>query len=234
MVGRDRSAYLRLPVRTRNVWPGHDLTEVVDEALADAGVSLRSGDVVALAEKIVAISQGHVVPVDEVRVRALARLLSRFTTRTPSGIFLGLPESFELAVRVAGVPRILAGTVATALTRPLGIRGVFYRVTGWEVAAIDSPDPDALPPSDTCIKLAPHDPGGVSARLAAHLSARAGARIEVAVVDVNDIGAEVLGASPGVDRRLLVSVLRDNPLGQDRQQTPVGIVRRVVPPGAWS
>lgn len=231
MIGRDRSAYLRLPVRTRHVWPGSELTDVVEGGLVGSGVSLGSGDVVVLAEKIVAISQGRVVPLEEVHVRPISRLLSRFTTRTPSGIFLGLPESFELAVREVGLPRILAGSAAAALTRPFGIRGVFYRFTGWQVAAIDSPDPDALPPSDTCVKLAPDDPGGVSARLAEHLSERAGARVEVAVVDVNDIGADVLGASPGVDRELLVSVLRDNPLGQDRQQTPVGIVRRVVPAG---
>jgi F420-0:gamma-glutamyl ligase len=225
MVGRDRVPYLRIPVRTRNVWPGDKLADVVDEGLASCPVALRAGDVLVVAEKIVAIGQGRVVRPEDVEVRRLARVLARFTLRTPAGISLGMPESFELAVREAGVARILAGAAAAAITRPLGIRGVFYRFAGWEVAAIDSPDADALPPSDRCIKLAPHDPDGAARRLADHVSGRAGARVEAAVVDVNDIGAEVLGASPGVDRRLLVSVLRDNPLGQDVQQTPVGIVR---------
>ena len=46
-----------------------------------------------------------------------------------------------------------------------------------------------------------------------------------AVVDVNDVGAEVLGASAGIDRDLLRQATRDNPLGQGHQQTPVGIIR---------
>lgn len=225
MVGRDGIPYLRIPVRTRNVWPGDRLPDVVDEGLRGAAIRARPGDVLVVAEKIVAIGQGRVVPVEEVEVRRLSRLLARFTLRTPAGISLGLPESFELAVREAGMPRILAGAAAAALTRPLGVRGVFYRFAGWEVAAIDSPDPDALPPSDRCIKLAPDDPAGAARRLADHVSAASGGRVEAAVIDVNDIGAEVLGASPGVDARLLVSLLRDNPLGQDTQQTPLGIVR---------
>jgi hypothetical protein len=225
MVGRDHVPYLRIPVRTRNVWPGDRLSDVVEEGLAGCPVSLRTGDVLVVAEKIVAIGQGRVVRPEDVQVRRLARLLARFTLRTPAGISLGMPESFELAIREAGVARILAGAAAAAVTRPLCVRGVFYRFAGWEVAAIDSPDADALPPSDRCIKLAPDDPEGAAHRLADHVSARIGGRVEVAVVDVNDIGAEVLGASPGVDRQLLVSVLRDNPLGQDVQQTPLGIVR---------
>jgi len=225
MVGRDRVPYLRIPVHTRNVWPGDRLSEVVDEGLAGCPVSPRTGDVLIVAEKIVAIGQGRVVRPEDVQVRRLARLLARFTLRTPAGISLGMPESFELAVREAGAARILAGAAAAAVTRPLGVHGVFYRFAGWEVAAIDSPDADALPPSDTCIKLAPDDPERAARRLAEHVGTRIGARVQAAVVDVNDIGAEVLGASPGVDRRLLVSVLRDNPLGQDVQQTPLGIVR---------
>jgi hypothetical protein len=232
MVGRDRASYLRIPVRTRNVWPGDHLHDVVDEGLAGCPVAARAGDLLIVAEKIVAIGQGRVVRPEEVEVRRLARFLARFTLRTPAGISLGLPESFEMAVREAGVTRILAGAAATAVTRPLGVRGLFYRFAGWEVAAIDSPDHDALPPSNTCIKLAPEDPEGAARRLADHVSRRTGARIEAAVVDVNDIGAEVLGASTGVDRRLLVSVLRDNPLGQDVQQTPLGIVRRADGRGA--
>jgi asparagine synthase (glutamine-hydrolysing) len=226
MVGADGQAYVRMPVRTRRVWPGDGLAEVVTDGVAHCGIPLRAGDVVIVAEKIVAIGQGRCVPVEQVTVRPLARVLARFVRRTPAGISLGLPEAFELAAREAGLLRILAGTLAAGLTRPLGIRGVFYRITGWEVAAIDSPDADALPPSDRCVKLAPRDPEGAAAELAGHVSHRAGARIEAAVVDVNDIGAEVLGASSGVDRRLLVSLLRDNPLGQDTQQTPVGIVQR--------
>jgi len=230
MVAEDGLAHLRLPVRTRNVWPGDELDGVVEEGLRNCGLPLRAGDVLVVAEKIVAVAQGRVVPVEEVRVSPLARLLSRYTFRTPSGISLGMPESFELAIREVGLARILVGAVGAALTRPLGIRGVFYRIAGWQVAAIDSPDADALPPSNTCIKLAPRDPGGVSLRLAEQLTRLAGARVEVAVVDVNDVGAEILGASSGVNRRLLVSLLRDNPLGQDTQQTPVGIVRQAVFP----
>ena len=225
MVGRDHVPYLRIPVGTRNVRPGDKLRDVVDEGLASCPIQLCGGDVLVVAEKIVAIGQGRVVRPEDVEVRRLARVLARFTLRTPAGISLGLPESFELAVREAGVVRILAGAAAAAITRPFGIRGLFYRFAGWKVAAIDSPDADALPPSDRCIKLAPDDPDGAARRLADHVSSRVGARVEAAVVDVNDIGAEVLGASPGVDRRLLISVLRDNPLGQDVQQTPLGIVR---------
>jgi hypothetical protein len=229
MVGADGSVYVRLPVRTRNVWPGDQLAEVVTEGVLHCGVWLCAGDVVIVAEKIVAIGQGRCMPVEQVTVRPLARLLARFVRRTPAGISLGLPEAFELAARQAGLARILAGSLAAALTRPFGVRGLFYEITGWEVAAIDSPDPDGLPPSDRCVKLAPRDPERASVELARHLSEQLSARIETAVVDANDIGAEVLGASAGVDRRLLISLLRDNPLGQDTQQTPVGIVRRASP-----
>jgi hypothetical protein len=226
MIGHDGCPYLRIPVRTRNVWPGDVLTEVVLEGVRGCAVPLQPGDVLVIAEKIVAISQGRCVPADQVQVRPMARLLARFVTRTPAGISLRLPQSFEMAIRDVGMTKILAGTVAAALTRPFGVRGVFYSITGWQVAAIDSPDVDALPPSNTHIKLAPHDPEGTADHLAGVITDALDVRVEVAVVDVNDIGAEVLGASRGVDRPLLVSLLRDNPLGQDTQQTPVGIVRR--------
>lgn len=228
MVGGDGACYLRLPTRTRNVWPSDSLASVLDDGLADMGLEFFPGDVVVVAEKIVAISQGRCVAVDQVKVGLVAKILSLFVTRTPAGISLRLPAAFQVAIQDVGLTRILAATAAAALTRPLGIRGAFYRVAGWKVAAIDSPDADALPPSDTHIKLAPLAPQATAKRLADHLSARAATRIEVAIVDVNDIGAEVLGGSAGVDHQLVVSVLRDNPLGQDTQQTPIGIIRRVA------
>ena len=45
---------------------------------------------------------------------------------------------------------------------------------------------------------------------------------------INDIGGNILGAAPGsVDRALAVQILRDNPLGQSHEQTPMGIIRPV-------
>jgi hypothetical protein len=51
--------------------------------------------------------------------------------------------------------------------------------------------------------------------------------VGVAIIDANDIGVNVLGGSPGVDVRLVESLLRDNPLGQGAQQTPVALLRPV-------
>ena len=51
----------------------------------------------------------------------------------------------------------------------------------------------------------------------------------MAIADLNDLGGEILGTSdPKMDRELLVRILKDNPLGQEGQQTPMGIIRRVA------
>ena len=48
------------------------------------------------------------------------------------------------------------------------------------------------------------------------------------VVDINDLEGQILGTSdPSMDRDLYVKVLKDNPLGQDDQQTPMGVIRHV-------
>ena len=56
-----------------------------------------------------------------------ARLLSRFVSRTPVGVGLGHPATMQLAIDEVGLPRILLASVAAAVTRPFGMRGVFYR-----------------------------------------------------------------------------------------------------------
>jgi len=46
------------------------------------------------------------------------------------------------------------------------------------------------------------------------------------VVDINDLGGNILGSTldkPAEKR--LVAILKDNPLGQGHQSTPLGIVR---------
>jgi F420-0:gamma-glutamyl ligase-like protein len=191
----------------------------VRDALRD--VELQPGDVVAVSEKAVAICQGRSYPVGDVEARPLARTLSKFVGRTASGIGLGIPATMELAIREAGEARILGATAAAAVTKPFGVKGVFYRVAGPAVRAIDGPTRGTIPPYDGHAKLGPEDPEGVARELARELG------VGVAIIDANDIGVNVLGVSPGVDAATVASLLRDNPLGQGAQQTPIALLRPV-------
>ncbi len=215
--GRD---YARVPIRTRLFVAGDDLAAGLSDALT--ATALEPDDVVAVSEKAVAICQGRSFPVEEVHARPLARLLARFVGRSASGIGLGIPATMELAVREAGAPRILVATLAAAVTKPFGVKGTFYRVAGPAVRAIDGPTRGTIPPYDGHAKMGPNDPEGVASALATALGVR------VAIIDANDIGVNVLGTSAHVDAALVESLLRDNPLGQGAQQTPVALLRPVA------
>lgn len=51
----------------------------------------------------------------------------------------------------------------------------------------------------------------------------------ILITDINDIGGVIMGAAPlSIDRGLMAAILRDNPLGQSHEQTPMGIIRPVA------
>ena len=63
--------------------------------------------------------------------------------------------------------------------------------------------------------------------VASDISQRLGGT-QVAVTDINDLEGQILGTSDKrMDRELLCKILKDNPLGQCSEQTPMGIIRRV-------
>ena len=50
---------------------------------------------------------------------------------------------------------------------------------------------------------------------------------EVAVMDANDLGREVLGVSKNITVDMCKQIFDDNPLGQSSEQTPIAIVRKI-------
>ena len=226
------TVYARLPVKTDLVGKGDDLDGLFRRQVLP---HVRPGDVVAVAEKPVAASQGRSYPIADIKPTRLARVLSKAVTRTPHGIGLGMPETMQLALDEAGAPRIIAAATAAAAGRVIGKRGLFYKIAGPTVEAIDGPTPYTLPPHNTHAKLGPEDPDGVAARLSGLLSREAPrtaasgnghpAVVGVAVVDASDLDVHVLGASAGVDRALVRRLMLDNPLGQGHEQTPVAVLR---------
>ena len=221
-----RTVFARLPLHTDLVGRGDDLDDLMRRQIAE---HVRPGDLVVMAEKPIAASQGRSYALDEIHPTQLAKVLSKAVTKTPHGIGLGIPETMQLAIDEAGAPRIVAAAAVSAAGKVVGKRGLFYKVAGANVEAIDGPTWNTLPPHNTHAKLGPADPDGVAAHLADVLSDAAGGRVEFVVIDANDLTATVLGASPGADRALAKRLMRDNPLGQGHEQTPVCVLRPLGP-----
>jgi len=211
--------YERIPVKTKVIVSGDDIVEVVAEFVAG---KLTIGDIVFISEKAVACSQGRSIPLTEIKPGFWAKLLSKYVTRTPHGIGLGMPETMEMAIKECGLPRILAASCVGAVGKLLRRKGDFYRVAGDKAASIDGPTPYTIAPYNKCVTLGPKDPDKVAHAISKKIGA------PVAIVDVNDLGGKVLGSSSSdMNRESIVGILKDNPLGQGSQQTPVGIIRKV-------
>ena len=226
--------WARFPIRSALLSPGSDLVQaLLDglERLGGDGVAVEDGDLVVVSEKALAISQGRSYPVEDIAVTRAARWLSRFVSHEPTGIGLAHPTTMQLAIDEAGMPRILLAAAVAAVTRPLGMRGTFYRIAGHRVNAIDGPSSLNLPPYDRWATKAPTDPSGEAVRIAGEIRDRTGRSVAVAIIDANDMAAEVLAAT-GIDAGSVLAVLPDNPLGQSDEQTPFGLVRRVRPADA--
>ncbi len=210
--------YLRLPVKTHVVMKDDNLERILDTY---AKPHLKEGDMIFISEKIVAITQGRAFDIDEIKPSRPAKFLSKFVYKAPYGIGLGSPWTMELAIRDVGLPKILLAAFCSAVTKPFGVRGVFYKVVGDKARAIDGPCDYTLPPYNHYAKMAPKDPDAVAERLEKHTG------MPVVIIDANDIGREILGVSnKNIDVAFCKAVFADNPLGQSRQQTPVAIVRK--------
>ncbi len=215
----DGTSYARLPIKTHIITDADTIGEVVDKYALPHFIE---GDYLFISERIVAISQGRAYPIKDIHPSALARLLVKFVHKSPYGIGLGSPWTMELAIREAGAARMLFAAFAAAVTKPFGIRGVFYRVVGNNINAIDGPCDYTLPPFNKYAKLGPAEPDKVAREL------QAATGHEVVIIDANDLGVAILGKSSStITDDFCKAVFRDNPLGQSAEQTPLCIVRKV-------
>ena len=214
----DGVRYSRHPIRTHVVTDKDNINEVCEKY---AGPALREGDVLFISEKCVACTQKRAIPMKDIKPRRLAVILSHYVTKTPHGIGLGIPETMEMALRECGTLRILFAAVIGAIGKIFGKRGWFYIVAGPKASSIDGPCHNTIPPYNECVVLGPLNPNETAADIAKHIGH------PVLIVDINDLGGNILGASdPAADRDLYARILKDNPLGQSRESTPMGIIRK--------
>lgn len=212
--------FARYPVKTKLITPDDkDIATIVQEFIKPY---LQPNDIVFISEKAVSITQGRSYPLQEIKPSWLATYLSKFVTKTPIGIGLGSPQTMQLALEEVGVPRILLASLIGAIGKMFGVKGWFYVIAGDGARSIDGAVPYALPPYNTYVSKGPRDADKVAAQISKKLGT------PVAIVDANDFGVNILGTTNGVDRKLVTRILKDNPLGQSDEQTPIGIIREVV------
>lgn len=213
--------FIRIPIKTHLIQKEDNVIDVAVKYLKD---KIREEDTVFITEKIVSITQGRAIPLKEIKPRPLAKFLAKYVTKTPAGIGLGMPETMEMALRECGVFKILFAAIIAAITKIIFRRkGDFYRIAGPKARAIDGPTSGTIPPYNTHVVLGPVEPDKVAKKISDALCG-----IRVVISDINDLGGNILGGShDDIDFDEITRILRDNPLGQGREQTPIGIIRRV-------
>jgi tetratricopeptide (TPR) repeat protein len=205
----------RVPISTPIVTMHSDLLSVIDAATS----SVRSPeDVVAVSESVLAISQGRAIPLELIDAGPIARFLCRFVK--PAGP-LHSPEGMQGAIAESTAIRVLFAATVAGVGKAFGISGLFYRLAGRHTAMIDDVAA-CMPPHDHHLILAPAHPDLFCEAARTKLSCR------VCVVDANNqTGAWVVGASRGVDPKVVEACLSDNPAGNEDEQTPVVLIRGI-------
>jgi F420-0:gamma-glutamyl ligase len=211
--------FRRIPIRTHVVTMADEIVDLLERY---AGPAVQPGDILFVSEKVVAITQGRAIPIEQIRVSWLAQLLWPRVAKVKYGIGLRSPYNMQCVIDECGAARILLAAVVGGLSKLIGRKGDFYRVAGKQAAMIDAAGTAGIDAFKGSVIKGPRQPDQVAQRIADRLG------VGAAVVDVNDIGGSwAVGASRGVDRALVEAALKDNPLGQSDEQTPCGILRRV-------
>jgi hypothetical protein len=210
----DGNSFQRMPVRTRWLSEKDDIGQV----LVEYGGEVEPGDTIAISEKVALLLTGGAVSTTEVPVGWEARLMARCVHHRPGALGLSIPVKMQYVLQTLGRPRVYAAAAVAAVTRPLGIRGGFFRVAGDVARYVDG----GLPPYEDMV-FPPFDPRKAG-ELCTDLEERLG--VGVAIVDMNDYGGAVRAVSPrAIPAATLLAALADNPMRQRLTGTPFAIVR---------
>ena len=206
--------YLRHAIKTRFVKQGENYIDIFKEYVSPI---YEEGDIVSSSEKIIALCQNRIVKREDVKIGFWAKFLSKFASKTTVGETIKM----QYAIDTVGLPRVLWASIASAVTKLFGKRGVFYKIVGQEVSGLDGfYDHVWKEYGDIGIKI-PENPSRVCDEIKEKLG------MSCMIVDANDLGQEVLGHSSDITltEEELKGLIRDNPSGQGKELTPLILIR---------
>ncbi len=215
----------RLAIRTHKVLFGENLGDVI---AAYAGGQLTPTSMICLSEKFVTICQNNVRHISDVNDTWLARLIVKYVTKHRDDIGYSHPKKMQVAIELAGYPRIVTAVILGGFSRlVLKRRGDFYRIAGNRISEIDGFNPEAMKPFDEYAMLPPLRPNETCDELATRFGCGC------YIIDGNNINVEVIGMSRNMSAlNVSLSTARllmlDNPMGQNDELTPVFVLREIT------
>jgi len=220
IVEAEEIKWARYPIKTHFIGVSDRLEDVIEKYVLPF---VKESDIVVLGQKIISILQGRIIYEKDIKVGFWAKFLSKLAKKTPSGFSVGNPLKMQLAINLAGLPRILFATILSGICKIFRIYGVFYRLSGHQISQIDGFYGEAFPQYAQMGILGPKN----CDNLCQQLRNRYG--LSFMVADVNDLGGNILGKTKDLKgkERLLLKILKDNPTGQSKELTPILILHKI-------
>lgn len=176
----------------------------------------KEKDILTIGETPLAIMQGRYVAPQNLEYNIFSKILCYFFHPTSS---LATACGMQLLIDKIGVMRITFSLILGFLFKCIGIKGVFYRLTGFESSLIDDISGTVVP-YDKSIVMGPINTKLFCDKLSKQLE------VEVAVVDVNDLGGvKILASSNSSVNNILKEILKVNPAGNSDEKTPIVLIR---------
>ena len=219
--GRDGREYDRYAIHTHFIEVGEDQAELVRRYVLPIS---REGDVLSFGAKVMAMCTRNVYTKDQVKPGFWAKLLSPHASETVAGIGMHEPYKLQLAIDMVGAPRVVFASLVSAVTKPFGVKGLFYKIVGKGVAGIDGFYYRSSFDRYKDLALVNNEN---AQELCDELKEKTG--IPVVLMDANDIDQNQLGKCSGfpLTDEQIQDAMKDNPSGQGDELTPLILIRPV-------
>jgi hypothetical protein len=217
----DGQKWARYPIRTHFIGVNDNFEGIIIRYVLPIA---KEGDIIVLGQKIVSIIQKRIIHKRDVKVGFWAKLLSKFAKKTPYGFSVGNPLKMQLAINMAGLPRIFFAGFCGMIAKLFGVSGTFYRVAGHQINELDGFYGVSFPQYGEMGIFGPVGCDSLCDKLKAKF------KFSFLVADINDLGGNILGRSKDLEEKekLSLKILKDNPAGQSNEQTPIIIVRKIL------
>ncbi len=177
---------------------------------------VKENDILTIGESPLAIMQNRYISPQNLEYSLFSKALCYFFHPTSS---LATACGMQLLINRIGVTRITFALFVGFLFKLIGIKGMFYRLTGSESSLIDDIS-GTVTPYDKSIVMGPLNADLFCKEVSNYLN------IDVAVVDVNDLGGvKVLASSNKTVDKILKRNLISNPAGNGDEKTPIVLIR---------